>query len=291
MLQRLVVGTNGAAAMGAETDSGRLTESAFYDCSFAYTSGGRTFMFALDNSSRNWIIREILADGSLGSAPLRSGTFLATYPTMVHYAVVGGRNFLYGQNTDPAAVYLPKSYIICELLPNGAMGLQTATGTWQRSYPVTFPFQVNTKQYLFQLCPDDNHYSICNLPATGKMGEDTDSGDWKTFYEVCFAYTIGDRTFLYGQKMSTRAWFTQELKSGGKLASSESDRGVWNYSYNVSVPFQIGTKTYFYAQSNANLAQVPWSVYELLPTGKMNLTVQASGVWTDSYPFSTFIFQ
>ncbi|KAN0072920.1 hatching enzyme [Elaphomyces granulatus] len=110
------------------------------------------------------------------------------------------------------------------------------------------------------------------------MGAETANGSWNNPYAVQFPFSIGGRQFFYGQNLSGKNWFIQELLADGKMGS-ETDHGSWGYSYGVQFPFTIGGRVFFYGQ---NLDAKNWFIQELLSGGKMGNETD-HGSWGYSY--------
>lgn len=118
------------------------------------------------------------------------------------------------------------------------------------------------------------------------MGTETANGRWKYPYAVQFPFSIGGRQFFYGQNMSEKNWFIQELLPGGKMGQ-ETDRGNWKFAYSAQFPFSIGGRQFFYGQNTGK--DKNWFIQELLPGGKMGKETDR-GHWSLGYsvqfPFS-----
>ncbi|KAJ7794263.1 hypothetical protein B0H14DRAFT_3159162 [Mycena olivaceomarginata] len=142
------------------------------------------------------------------------------------------------------------------------------------------------------------------------MGAETANGSWNYPYAVQFPFSIGDRQFFYGQNLSEKNWFIQELKSGGKMGDEtdhgtwgnaygvqfpftigdrelksggkmgdETDHGTWGNAYGVQFPFTIGDRVFFYGQ---NLSTNYWFIQELKSGGKMGDETD-NGTWSYAY--------
>jgi hypothetical protein len=110
------------------------------------------------------------------------------------------------------------------------------------------------------------------------MGREIARGSWNYAYAVHFPFSIGGRQFFYGQNLSGKNRFIQELLLGGTIGAQTAN-GSWGFAYAVQFPFTIGGRVFFYGQ---NLVEKNWFIQELLPGGRMG-TQTDHGHWNNAY--------
>lgn len=135
---------------------------------------------------------------------------------------VGGKQYFYAQNTDS------RHWFIQELLINGKVGKETASGRWNNVYRVQFSYSVGGKVYFYAQNTDTKYWFIQELLSNGKMGEETANGHWDNVYRIQFPFSFGGKQYFYGQNAKTRFWFIQELLPNGKMGE-EITNGVWGH--------------------------------------------------------------
>jgi len=126
------------------------------------------------------------------------------------------------------------------------MGAELAKTAWNgHHYDSMTPLYIDGKQYVMGLSSKKDGsgypYFIQLIFPSGDFGPTTDSGHWNNYYKTLIALTMSDgRVFLFGQKdgNSNRA-FTQEVLSGGKLATDEAWHNYWSHYYDTATPLPI----------------------------------------------------
>ena len=110
------------------------------------------------------------------------------------------------------------------------------------------------------------------------IGHETASGSWNNPYAAQFTYTIDKRQFFYGQNLSDKSWFIQEITSGGKMGSV-TDLGTWNNAYEVQLAVPIDGSMFLFGH---NTSTHYWFIQQLLSGGKMGDQTE-SGHWKNGY--------
>ncbi len=126
------------------------------------------------------------------------------------------------------------------------MGVELAKAAYDdHHYDSMTPLYIDGEQYVMGLSSKKSDsgypYFIQLIFPTGDFGRITDSGHWCRYYKTLIALTMSDgRVFLFGQEdgSGNRA-FTQEVLSGGKLASKEAWHGYWSHYYDTATPLPI----------------------------------------------------
>lgn len=225
--------------------------------------------------------REFVRNNSINSVH----TDIVTYSNFV-FAIAfpfsfEDRQFFY-QNVLVPNDLNRRKWSIKELLADGNVGAETDSGSWTEAYDVSFPFEIDGKQFIYAQNLNDRSWIIQELLLGGKMGTQTAKGSWLNVYESVFPFSIDGRHFFYGKNVHSGHWFIQELLAGGKMGA-ETDHGdtsVHEGTYEATFAFAIDGRHYFYRQNLKNDHE--WFIQELLADGKMGKETD-HGHWIKSY--------
>lgn len=209
----------------------------FYDVQFPFSIGGKQYFFGHTKSeSLAWFIRELLPDGKMGEKR-HSGNW-KTFRRNVFPITIEDKQYLRASDN--------LTWETWQLLRGGYIGDKVGCG---RSYgfEVSFPFSIDSIQYIYYQRISNAHWFIQELLPGGKLGKETDEHVWNNLYHVQFPFSIAPNQYFYAHT-ATGAWFIRQLLPGGKMGELK-DQGDWDDSYLIQFPFEVDGKPYLYAKS------------------------------------------
>lgn len=177
----------------------------------------------------------------------------------------------------------PSHYSIHQLLPDGKIGAQTDSGSWNNYYAILFPFNIQGRVFLFGHNIETCYWFIQEVENGGKLGRETSNGHWNNAYDVLFSFTTKQGVFIYGHNTRTRYWFIQRIADDAANLGRETCNGHWATQYAVQFPFKISEDQYFYGQDTHHKSNRKWFIQHINPDGTLGKET-GNGTWAGTYP-------
>jgi len=233
------------------------------------TGTEKKFMFCYDLDDGSYFHTDFL--GSSFESRIDAGTYLSDWYKMAGVRS-GGRQFIFMHASYNPYFGDTKYYSIREVLPNGSMGDETESGTWDHNYETVIGFQLGNRGFIFgQDSYSNHHWFVQEITSEGKLADrESDRGDWNNFYPAATPLYVGDQTFLFFQTSSNdNYWFITHVSASGTL--TDSDDGYWANLWPTVTSYQVDGKTFLIGErvNGATFGGGEWFIQQINSNGTM----------------------